>query len=95
MKIGPIESAKGNTGPSSVSERRNGQAGGVSSPDEASAKVELSSTALGASEDASFDKAKVERIATAIREGRFQVDAGAIADKLIANAQEVLGRMKN
>jgi len=49
----------------------------------------------GAVDDASFDKAKVERISAAIRDGRFQVDAGAIADKLIANAQELLGRVRN
>lgn len=62
---------------------------------EPSAKVQLS-TASGlkteGADEASFDTAKVERITNAIREGRFQVDAGAIADKLIANAQELLVR---
>jgi negative regulator of flagellin synthesis FlgM len=33
----------------------------------------------------------VQRIARATREGRFNVNAEAIADKLIANAQELLG----
>jgi negative regulator of flagellin synthesis FlgM len=62
---------------------------------EPSAKVELSSaagTSLEGPDEASFDQAKVDRIASAIREGRFQVDAGAIADKLITNAQELLTR---
>ena len=40
---------------------------------------------------ADFDAEKVLRIAQAIRDGRFTVDAHAIADKLIANAREILG----
>ena len=39
-----------------------------------------------------FDAAKVARISDAIRDGKFSVNAEAIADKLIANAQELLGR---
>ncbi|MDM4764544.1 flagellar biosynthesis anti-sigma factor FlgM [Pelomonas sp. SE-A7] len=65
---------------------------------EASAKVELSSTAstLAASEadDGSFDAAKVQRISQAIAEGKFTINAEAIADKLIANAQELVGRSR-
>ena len=41
--------------------------------------------------NADFDAEKVERIAQAIRDGKFKVNAEAIADKLIANAQELLG----
>jgi negative regulator of flagellin synthesis FlgM len=65
---------------------------------EASAQVALSPTAAsmraGAAEG-SFDAAKVERISQAIRDGKFQVNAEAIADKLIANAAELLGRRPN
>lgn len=61
---------------------------------EASAQVALSSTAaslLSASTSAAeFDSAKVDRISQAIERGEFTVDAGAIADKLIANAAELL-----
>ncbi len=60
---------------------------------EPSAHVELSSQAALQGQPANaaeFDRAKVERIALAIREGRFQIDADAIADKLIANARELL-----
>ena len=39
-----------------------------------------------------FDTAKVERITTAIAQGKFVVDHAAVADKLIANAQELLGK---
>ena len=42
--------------------------------------------------DPTFDAAKVERIAAAIRDGQFKIDAGAIADQLITNAQELLSR---
>jgi negative regulator of flagellin synthesis FlgM len=62
---------------------------------EPSAKVELSSSAsvlAAADADPAFDTAKVDRIAQAIRDGKFDVNAEAIADKLIQNAQELLGR---
>ena len=66
---------------------------------EASAKIELSSTATallaGVSDDGSFDVQKVGRITQAITDGKFTVNAEAIADKLIANAQEVLSRAQS
>ncbi|WP_427911961.1 flagellar biosynthesis anti-sigma factor FlgM [Ramlibacter sp. MMS24-I3-19] len=40
--------------------------------------------------DADFDQAKVDAIRTAIQEGRFTVNAGAIADQLIADASALL-----
>jgi len=39
-----------------------------------------------------FDAEKVARISQAIRDGRFSVDAGAIADRLIASAGGMLGK---
>ena len=64
---------------------------------DASAQVELSPEAAmlsQAAQDPAFDQAKVDRIAQAIRDGSFSVNPGAIADKLLANAQEVLGRSR-
>ena len=64
-----------------------------------SAQVEISSTAkLAASlggDDGSFDAAKVARISQAITEGKFTINANAIADKLVANAQELLDARVN
>jgi len=39
---------------------------------------------------APFDSQKVEHIKAAITGGKFRVNAGAIADKLIANVKEIL-----
>lgn len=61
---------------------------------EPSAKVALSPTvtqlAAGGNEGV-FDSDKVQRISDAIRDGKFKINPEAIADKLIANAQELLG----
>jgi len=40
-----------------------------------------------------FDAAKVSRIAQAISDGTYKINAEVIADKLIANAQQLLGKV--
>lgn len=58
------------------------------------AKLAASSGTAG-TEDGSFDAAKVQRIAQAITEGKFTINAQAIADKLVSNAQELLDSRAN
>lgn len=41
--------------------------------------------------DADFDAKKVEEVRTAIAEGRFKVNADAVADKLLASVADLLG----
>jgi negative regulator of flagellin synthesis FlgM len=101
MKIGPLETANtaaaaasAATGAVDRAERRAPGAAPAGPATQPSAKVDLSASAaaIGGGADGSFDQAKVDRIAQAIRDGSFEVNAEAIADKLIANAQELLGK---
>ena len=62
-----------------------------------SATVALSTTAatlLSGGASGEFDAEKVARMSEAIASGHFKVNAEAIADKLIANAQELLVKVK-
>jgi negative regulator of flagellin synthesis FlgM len=94
MKIGPLES-KPATAPVVADRKAAAGASVPTPPAEPSAKVDLSTTASelagGQAADPAFDKAKVERIAQAIRDGQFKPNPEAIADKLIINAEELLG----
>lgn len=98
MKIGqPADKPLRGTGPAGVKTNGDAAATAGTAATGPSAKVLLSDTAstLLAGNEAvtgEFDKAKVERIANAIAQGRYVVDHRAIADKLIANAQELLGK---
>jgi negative regulator of flagellin synthesis FlgM len=94
MKIGPLDTKI--AAPPLAGERKSASASKAdgSSP---SAMVDLSSVAtmkVDAEGEGSFDAAKVARIAEAIREGRLIINASAIADKLLANAQEVLDQQR-
>ncbi len=103
MKIGqpsdkPVNGPSG--GSKTESAKSTGRSGGTTGPGgldggvEASAKVTLSNMAgnlLGGT-DPAFNEAKVNSVKAAIDNGTYQVNPGVIADKLIANAKELLGR---
>lgn len=53
--------------------------------------VSAAGAQLNAAGSGDFDQAKVDEIRQAIRENRFQINARAIADRLIADAAALLG----
>jgi negative regulator of flagellin synthesis FlgM len=97
MKIGPHDLK---TPAAAIAGERNKTLPGAGAPPgaaEASASVDLSASASLRAQgrgEVAFDQAKVDRMTVAIREGTYKVNAGAIADKLIANAEELLGRTR-
>ena len=106
MKIGnPADKPAGPAAP--VGPVRGQQAEGAKAPAAApatgasadpSAKVELSNAAASLLEggaNSEFDADKVARIAQAISDGKFEINAEKIADRLIANAHEVLGKAQH
>ena len=65
----------------------------IPSTADASAKIALSSGAaslIAGGSNTEFDAEKVARISQSIDDGTFKINAEVIADKLIANAQELL-----
>ena len=69
----------------------------TAAPVDPSSTVALSSTAstlLSSGASAEFDADKVAQISGAIANGTYKVNPEAIADKLISNAQELLGKVK-
>ena len=105
MKIGqpadkPLPApAAGATAPAAADAAKTAAAGhGQAAPTvDASATVALSSTAstlLSGGTSAEFDADKVARVGQAIADGTFKINPEAIADKLIANAQELLTKVQ-
>ena len=101
MKIGhPADKPVAAGSPAAADPAKAGQAQAAAAAPAAaaadpSATVALSSTAatlLSGGASGEFDAEKVARMSAAIASGTFKVNADAIADKLIANAQELLGK---
>lgn len=98
MKIGSTEHQAALTALQNDRKSNAPEKSGTSAPTEASAQVALSPAASmlsKASADPTFDADKVERLAQAIRDGKFEVNSEKIADKLISNARELLGRYQS
>ena len=91
MKIGHLESTPA---VASTTAKNGSTAKKADGTPEASAEVTLSTEASQA-EATPFDAEKVARIAQAIKDGKFTVNHEAIADKLIANAQDLLGKVSH
>jgi negative regulator of flagellin synthesis FlgM len=98
MKIGhPAEKPVAVASPATTApnaETAKAQAAATPATPDASANVQLSSAAsslLSGSGSADFDSEKVARISKQIEDGTYKVNHEAIADKLIANATELLG----
>jgi len=102
MKIGhPADKPVAAGAPAAADTAKAGPAHGAAAPTAAaadpSATVALSSTAatlLSGGASGEFDAEKVARMSAAIASGDFKINAEAIADKLIANAQELLVKVK-
>lgn len=101
MKIGNPADKPASVGPVGPARSQPGEAAKAqeaAATNDPSAKVELSNTAatlLSSSASSDFDADKVARIAQAISEGKFEINAEKIADRLISNAHEVLGKAQH
>lgn len=102
MKIGnPLDKpglAPASSGRAAEATAAKAKAAGSSAPTSSTVELSTAASALLRGNDgvqaanADFDTAKVERISDAISQGKFTVNPEAIADKLLANAQELLSR---
>jgi negative regulator of flagellin synthesis FlgM len=95
MKIGkPIDNAVGGVSPrteGASSAKSSGKTSSASGSSGESAKVTLSTAASGLmGADGDFDVQKVSSVKQAIDDGSYKVDPEVIADKLIANAKDLL-----
>jgi negative regulator of flagellin synthesis FlgM len=100
MKINPDPSQVASALSDSKSPSTSAQASGTSGAQATAAapagsSIEISSASRGlqstdATDSASFDSARVDQIKQAITQGRFQVNAHVVADKLIASAQDLV-----
>ncbi len=102
MKIGNLAGRPTPAGVVSRSPAANGtaaasSASAIAAHADASARIEVSDAAspqLSGAGTARFDADKVACISKAIDISAFKINPEAIADKLIANAQELLGQVR-
>jgi negative regulator of flagellin synthesis FlgM len=78
--------------PAGKAPARSGGSGAAGASAAPTVRLSGASTSLAASENApEFDAAKVDQVKQAIRDGRFAVDAGVVADKMIASVSDLFG----
>ena len=86
-----IEGSTKPAGAPLIKETRASSAGKSSSATNDDVQLSAVSAQLVASDDGqTFDAARVSEIKQAIADGRFTINAGAIADRLIASAKELV-----
>lgn len=90
MKIDSLNSS-GAAAPSGPRAKpKPGTAASAGSTTVASADVTLSSASSATGGEEPVNTARVQEIRQAIADGRFQINAGAIADRLIESARELV-----
>ncbi|RYY93824.1 MAG: flagellar biosynthesis anti-sigma factor FlgM [Comamonadaceae bacterium] len=100
MKINPLQDAALTGAVGATRADRVGTSGSPTAPGlaptGAGVPVTVSSAvrALDTGAGSGIDEVKVAAMRAAIADGSFKVDSGAIADKLLANAQEFLSRAR-
>ena len=101
MKLGPLNDAALAAAAVGAVKPERGAAPGATAPlDGGAAGVPVTVSAAARSLEApalgsGIDEAKVAAVRAAIADGSFKVSSEAIADKLLANAQEVLSRVRS
>ncbi|HUD35103.1 MAG TPA: flagellar biosynthesis anti-sigma factor FlgM [Variovorax sp.] len=98
MKINPLNDAaqaaalgatRGERGATAAGSATTGPVSPVAATSGVPVTVSATARSLeGVSAGSGIDEAKVKAVKAAIADGSFQVNSGAIADKLLANAQE-------
>ncbi len=94
MKIGnPLDKSVGGVSPRSEGASSSGKTSSTSASGSDSSKVTLSNAAVGLmGADGDIDVQKVSSVKQAIDNGTYKINPEVIADKLIANARDVLAR---
>lgn len=100
MKIGSNTDAAVTAAAVTATKAERGTPSGVAAPGSTGAGVPVTVSAAARTLESSaagsgIDEAKVASVRTAIANGTFTTNSEAIADKLLANAQEVLSRTRS
>jgi negative regulator of flagellin synthesis FlgM len=94
MKVDSLSNSIKSQAPNSITSKQARTPDVNGSPVNASSSVEITQSLLklksSSHSKATFNSEKVNQIKAAIEEGRFEINSGAIADSLIATANDLL-----